>query len=92
MAPHALSGGIPHSDARYLTLTSDTHFLAVFPLVGGMVLICFLLLAGVFALINVISLILAATAVDQALFVPATVMATIIVNMITGLIIWEVQV
>jgi len=37
----------------------------------------------------VVSLILAATAVDQALFVPATVMATILVNMITGIIIWR---
>jgi len=46
-------------------------------------------LAGFFALVNVVSLILAATAVDQALFVPATVMSTIIINMITGIIIWQ---
>jgi hypothetical protein len=40
---------------------------------------------------QVVSLILAATAVDQALFVPATVMSTIIINMITGIIIWQAR-
>ena len=47
------------------------------------------LLAIIFAAINVISLILAATAVDQGIFVPMQTCATLVINLITGLVVWE---
>ncbi|KAL1512255.1 hypothetical protein AB1Y20_005517 [Prymnesium parvum] len=76
--------------AQVVSAVMSTSVSKMFPLLDGLLLlILFLLLAGVFAIINVVSLILAAKAVDQALFVPATVMATIVFNMITGIIIWE---
>ena len=84
------------------------------------VLLTMIGLSGLFAGVNVVSLILAATAVhiawrleqrerrppralslprltlpllplqvDQALFVPATVMATLVFNMLTGILLWE---
>lgn len=45
--------------------------------------------AIVFAAINVVSLIFAAKVVDQGLFVPATILGTLVVNMVTGLVIWQ---
>ena len=75
--------------AQVVSAVMSTSVSKMFPLVGGATLLVMLALAGIFALINVVSLILAATAVDQGLFVPATVMATIVVNLATGLIIWE---
>ena len=75
--------------AQVVSAVMSTSVSKMFPLVGGATLLGMLALAGIFALINVVSLILAATAVDQGLFVPATVMATIVVNLATGLIIWE---
>ena len=46
-------------------------------------------LAIVCAAVNVISLMLAAKHVDQGVFIPFTTSSTLIVNMITGLIVWE---
>ena len=47
------------------------------------------LLAIIFAAINVVSLILAAVAVDQGIFVPMQTCATLVINLVTGLIVWE---
>ena len=49
----------------------STSVSKMFPLVEGAVLLLFLALAGLFAIINVVSLILAAKAVDQANARPA---------------------
>lgn len=46
-------------------------------------------IAIAFAAINVVSLMLAAKVVDQAVFVPATILGTLVVNLATGLIIWQ---
>ena len=46
-------------------------------------------LAIIFAAINVVSLIFAATTVDQGVFVPMQTCATLIINMVTGLVVWQ---
>ena len=43
------------------------------------------------AAINVVSLILAAAVVDQSVFVPATILGTLVVNMLTGLAVWQAR-
>jgi hypothetical protein len=63
----------------------------LFPLVSGYLLVIAFGLAALCAAVNVISLILAATSVDQGLFIPCTTCCTLLVNMVTGLIIWEVS-
>eukprot|EP00966_Prymnesium_polylepis_P186279 4318039-Prymnesium_polylepis.1 len=55
-----------HAMAQVVSAVMSTSVSKMFPLVDGVVLLIFLGLAGLFALINVVSLILAATSVDQA--------------------------
>jgi len=55
----------------------------------GVFLYILFALAIVFAAINVVSLIFAATTVDQGVFVPMQTCTTLITNMVTGLIIWQ---
>ena len=52
-------------------------------------LVTLFVLAIVFAAINVVSLILAATSVDQGVFVPMQTCATLAINLVTGLVVWE---
>ena len=80
---------IVYTVAQVVSAVMSTSISKMFPRVGGGVLLGLLAGAGLFALINVVSLILAATAVDQAIFVPATVMTTLITNMFTGILVWE---
>ena len=61
----------------------------MFALVEGTTLFACFGVAVVFAVLNVVSLIMAAQHVDQAIFIPITTSTTLGTNMVTGLIIWE---
>jgi len=61
----------------------------MFPLADGIVLLLLLAFGVCMAATNGVALVLAATSCDQAFFVPGQVIATLLVNMITGLILWE---
>ncbi|KAL1503476.1 hypothetical protein AB1Y20_011960 [Prymnesium parvum] len=75
--------------AQVVSAVINASVSKLFPLVGGVLLVVCLILAAACAAINVISLILAAKAVDQGLFVPLTTCSTLIVNMVTGLVVWD---
>jgi len=80
-----------YTTAQVVAAVMSTSVSKMFPKVACNlpVFLLLLFLAGFFALVNVVSLILAATAVNQDLFVPATVMATIITNALTGILLWQ---
>ena len=75
--------------AQVTSAVIGTSVSKMFALAEPSVLAVLLVLAVFFAAINVVSLILAAKAVDQAMFVPMQTCATLLVNMVTGLLVWE---
>ena len=75
--------------AQVTSAVIGTSVSKMFALASPAVLAVLLVLAVFFAAINVVSLILAAKAVDQAIFVPMQTCATLLVNMATGLLVWE---
>jgi hypothetical protein len=75
--------------AQVTAAVIGTSAAKMLPLVGGLLLSVTIGVALFFALINVISLIIAAKAVDQAVFVPLQICGTLVTNMVTGLIVWQ---
>jgi len=75
--------------AQVTSAVVGTSASKMFALTSGAFLYTLIVIAVLFAVINVVSLILAATAVDQGIFVPMQTCATLVTNLITGLIVWE---
>jgi hypothetical protein len=88
--PPALSSLVVCLAAQVVSAVIGTSVSKMFPLAPGLVvLVVFIVLAIFFALINVVSLVLAAKTCDQSIFVPAQTCATLLINMVTGLVVWE---
>ena len=75
--------------AQVTSAVVGTSSSKMFAKTDGAFLYTLIALSLIFAGVNVVSLILAATAVDQGVFVPMQTCATLVTNMITGLIVWQ---
>lgn len=75
--------------AQVTTAVLGTSVGKTFALVSGWNLFLAIVLNGVIGVVNLLSMQLAATKTDQGLFVPLQSITTLVVNMITGLIVWQ---
>ncbi|KAL1524780.1 hypothetical protein AB1Y20_019662 [Prymnesium parvum] len=87
--PSVMVSLVTYVTAQVMSAVISTSASKMFPLLGGFTLLLAFAVAGVAAIVNVVSLILAATAVDQAIFIPSTTCFTLLTNMATGLLLWE---